>query len=112
MYSLILPLVITLVILILFVFINIILKDNIEDYGEYCGRYNMDPDKNRGKRYCTQNETCKWVSYIDKSTKLKNEWCTGHDPTYQDEKDITILDRIKTFTKPFTLDNDMPNITS
>ena len=104
MYSLILPLVIILVIVILFVFINVILKNNIENYGEYCGRYNMDPDKNRGKRYCMKNETCKWTTHIDKSTKIKNEWCTGHDPTYQDEKDTTILDAIKIVTKPFTLD--------
>jgi hypothetical protein len=106
MYSLILPLVIILVIVILFNFVNIILKKNIENYGEYCGRYNMDRGDggHRGKRYCMENETCKWTTYVDKSTKIKNEWCTGKDPTYKDKKDTTILDAIKIVTKPFTLD--------
>lgn len=104
MYSLILPLVIILVILILFVFINMILKKNIENYGAYCGRYNINPDKNKGKKHCMLDKTCKWTTYVDKSTKIKNEWCTGHDPTYEDEKDTTILDVVKAAIKPFTID--------
>jgi hypothetical protein len=53
--------VLILVVLVLFYFLNIILKDNIENYGIYCGRYNT--DKSTAQRYCLYDNECKWNDY-------------------------------------------------
>jgi hypothetical protein len=70
-------LVIILIILItLFFCINFYLKKNIEGYGIYCGRYNI--DKSSDIRRCKADNQCKWNEYKSR-TGIPAGWC-GQNP--------------------------------
>jgi hypothetical protein len=53
--------IIFLIILVLFYFLNKILNKNIEKYGTYCGRYNI--DKTTAEKYCRNDVECLWNNY-------------------------------------------------
>ena len=74
MDSLILFFTIFLVILFLFVIVNITIFKNVEKYGIYCGRYNM--NKKTAKEYCKADYNCQWNSYKDPATNIRNSWCS------------------------------------
>jgi hypothetical protein len=59
--------VIFLTIFVLFYFLNIFFTPNIENYGTYCGRYNL--DRQTALTKCKGDNECKWNKY---SNKFKN----------------------------------------
>jgi hypothetical protein len=66
--------IIFLIILIIFYFFNIILNKNIEKYGIYCGRYNLDTDLSLAQTNCTNDPECLWNNYISVGGKSAG-WC-------------------------------------
>lgn len=67
-------LIITILIVVVFYVVNMFLKRSVENFGIYCGRYNL--NKSTAKRYCQGDPECKWNSQKDPNTGLMNEWCT------------------------------------
>jgi hypothetical protein len=67
-------LVIFLIILLLFYFLNNFLKKNIENYGIYCGRYNIITNNNIAKTKCTSDLECIWNNYIARDG-TSSGWC-------------------------------------
>ena len=70
-------LIIFLIILTFFYFLNKILNKNIEKYGTYCGRYNI--DKSTAQKYCTNDVECKWNNYKTQDGTDAG-WC-GQNPS-------------------------------
>lgn len=68
-----------LVILFLFIVVNMTIFKNIERYGVYCGRYNLDPKT--AKKNCKSDFNCKWNSFVDGSTGITNSWCSDTPST-------------------------------
>jgi len=64
------------IIIILFFGINMLLKKNIERYGIYCGRYNI--DKSSARRRCKGDIECTWNEYTSR-TGIPAGWC-GQSP--------------------------------
>lgn len=75
-------LIITILIVVIFYVLNMFLKRSVENFGIYCGSYNI--NKATAKRYCQGDVECAWISKKDPNTGLMNEWCTqnpnGIDP--------------------------------
>lgn len=69
--------IIFLIILVFFYFLNKFLNKNIEKYGTYCGRYNL--DKNTAEKFCRADVECIW------NTSLSG-WCTQNPSTTGDGK--------------------------
>lgn len=63
-----------LVILFLFIVVNITISKNMEKFGVYCGRYNLNPASAQKK--CKSDFNCQWNSFVDGSTGIKNSWCS------------------------------------
>ena len=68
-----------LVILFLFIIVNMTIFKNVERYGVYCGRYNLDPKT--AQKNCNSDSNCKWNSFVDGSTGITNSWCSNTPPT-------------------------------
>ena len=68
--------VVLIIIIILFFSVNFYLKKNIEGYGIYCGRYNI--DKETALRRCKADIQCKWNEYYSKNG-VPAGWC-GQNP--------------------------------
>jgi len=66
----------------LFFGINTYLKKNIEQYGIYCGRYNIkeqgDTDNRKIRRRCMADDQCKWNDYKS-ANGVPAGWC-GQNP--------------------------------
>lgn len=61
-------------------FINIYLKKNIEAYGIYCGRYNI--NKSTAQARCNADKQCAWNNYTSQDG-TSNGWCGQNpNPTY------------------------------
>ena len=69
--------IIFLIILVIFYFLNIILKKNIEKYGIYCGRYNL--DKPTAEKFCKGDNECLWNNYKARDGTPAG-WC-GQNPS-------------------------------
>jgi len=76
-------LIIFLIILTFFYFLNKILNKNIEKYGTYCGRYNI--DKSTAQKYCTNDIECIWNNYKAKDGTSAG-WCGQNPSTTGDAK--------------------------
>lgn len=63
-----------LVIIVILYIINMYLKKSIENFGIYCGSYNL--NKNTAQLYCTKDPECAWNSTKDPNTGLMNNWCS------------------------------------
>jgi hypothetical protein len=70
--------IIFLVLFVLFYISNILLKKNIEKYGDYCGQYNL-ASAGLAKSQCDQNKECKWNSYDTHNSSTPSGWC-GQNP--------------------------------
>jgi len=79
-------LVIILLILVFFYFLNNFLNKNIEKYGTYCGRYNI--DKSTAQTYCSNDVECIWNNYKAKDGTSAG-WC-GQNPSITGDGKITI----------------------
>lgn len=62
-----------LILLIVFVFVNILLKRDIENFGIYCGRYNLDKDS--AEKKCKADDECEWIQRVNKNG-VDSSWCT------------------------------------
>jgi hypothetical protein len=62
-----------LIIILIFYFFNKILDKDIENYGVYCGRYNL--DKGTAQQYCLGDTECTWNNYTTQDGTLTG-WCT------------------------------------
>ena len=67
-----------LIIILIFLFVNFYMKKQIDNFGIYCGRYNL--DSNTAQSSCSADSNCQWKSYTDSSTGLVNNWCTDAPP--------------------------------
>jgi len=65
-----------LIILLLFICINLCLNDNIEKYGIYCGRYNI--NTTTAQTNCMNDSECMWNIYTP-VTGSASGWC-GQNP--------------------------------
>ena len=63
-----------LVILIIFYFLNMLLQKKIENYGVYCGYYNLQQTKNKQPQ-CVSDTNCKWITATTNNGKSYG-WCT------------------------------------
>jgi len=69
-----------LIILIIFYFFNIVLHTDIENYGIYCGRYNL--DTTNAETNCKKDSECQWNDYITLN-KTNKGWCgQNSDPIF------------------------------
>jgi len=73
-------LIILIVILVLFFIINMLLKENIENYGVYCGRYNLKPLT--AQVNCKKDSNCAWQSYTTQKGKTDG-WCDNAPSNYK-----------------------------
>jgi hypothetical protein len=73
-------LLILIVIIILFFFINYLFKKNIENYGIYCGRYNLQPSI--AQSTCSEDSNCAWTPYTSQNGK-KYGWCDNAPSNYK-----------------------------
>jgi hypothetical protein len=65
-------------IFLIFLFINIIIKKkNIEKYGIYCGRYNI--NQTTAETKCKADNECAWNNYTAQD-KTQHGWC-GQNPS-------------------------------
>ena len=80
------------ILLVLFYFLNKILKKNIEKYGTYCGRYNL--DKGTAQKYCSNDIECKWNDYTAQDG-TKAGWC-GQNPSSSGDGKIDAPETPKT----------------
>ena len=76
-------LVLLIIIIIILHYLNIYLKPNIEKYGTYCGKYNMNLDENKNKLGCKKDPSCSWNEYTNSNGK-KRGWC-GLRPEPEDQ---------------------------
>jgi len=76
MNNLILFLVIFLIIAFFFASLNFILKRNTENYGVFCGRYNL--HRRDAKKNCIKDSNCKWKNFKDSSTNKIVSWCSDN----------------------------------
>jgi len=63
------------IITLIFYMLNIFMKKSIENYGIYCGSYNL-YEKENAERGCKNDSNCAWNSFKDPNTKLMNNWCS------------------------------------
>jgi len=84
-------LIIFLIILVLFYFLNKILNKNIEKYGTYCGRYNI--DKSTAQKYCTNDVECIWNNYTAQDGTSAG-WC-GQNPSTSGDGKISAPEPVK-----------------
>jgi hypothetical protein len=61
-----------LIIYIIFYFLNIFLNKTMENYGIYCGRYNI--NKSTAQINCNADSECRWVPYTSKNG-VQAGWC-------------------------------------
>ena len=74
----------------IFTLLNILLKSkNIkENYGVYCGRYNLNASS--AQKYCNADVECKWNMTIDPNTGLANNWCSQNpNPSVNNSINLT-----------------------
>ena len=64
-----------LTIIILFLLFNMYFKKNIENYGVYCGTYNLNPST--AQRNCSNDIECIWNNYTTANGKSAG-WCGQH----------------------------------
>lgn len=83
MYNWLLYIIIFIVILVIFAFINFVMKKNIENYGIYCGRYNLNPPF--AEHACEEDPDCKWRSYTTR-TGVIDGWCDNAPSKYVPKK--------------------------
>ena len=79
------------IILILFFYgFNFILKRNIENYGLYCGRYNLLLESNRrlARKHCIRDTNCKWTKINDTGDGKTIHYCTDKPANATTIKDI------------------------
>ena len=76
MYNLILFLVIFLIIEFFFASLNFILKRNTENYGVFCGRYNL--HRRDAKKNCIKDSNCKWKKFNDTTSGKTVSWCSDN----------------------------------
>jgi hypothetical protein len=69
-------LVIFLIISFFFAGLNFILKRNNENYGVFCGRYNLHPSNARNN--CIKDSNCKWKNFNDSGSGKKVSWCSDN----------------------------------
>lgn len=62
------------IITLIFYMLHIFMKKSIENYGIYCGSYNLYKEKTAKKR-CSNDPNCAWNSIKDPNTGLMNSWC-------------------------------------
>jgi hypothetical protein len=74
------------VIILLFLFVNMYLKKQIDNFGIYCGRYNLNPSN--AKVLCSADSNCQWNTTTDPSNGISNSWCT--DAPASSENDTPI----------------------
>ena len=77
--------IIFLIILVFFYFLNKFLTKNIEKYGTYCGRYNI--DKSTAQKYCSSDVECIWNDYKAQDGTSAG-WC-GQNPSITGDGKIT-----------------------
>jgi hypothetical protein len=58
----------------LFYLLNYLLKKNIENYGIYCGYYNMASNTNK-QALCTADVNCAWYNQTNPNGKVIS-WCS------------------------------------
>jgi len=84
------------IILIIFYFFNRILNKEIEKYGIYCGRYNL--NKGTALQNCNNDSECLWNNYTSLAG-IPAGWCGQNIPppppptppiTYTSEEDDTL----------------------
>ena len=73
-------------IILLFLFVNMYLKKQIDNFGIYCGRYNL--KGNSGKVSCLADSNCQWVTNIDPSNNIETSWCTDAPPSSENDTPI------------------------
>jgi hypothetical protein len=66
--------IIILFILGLFYLLNFLLKKNIENYGTYCGYYNMSGNNNN-QALCNADVNCSWYNQTNPNGKIIG-WCS------------------------------------
>jgi hypothetical protein len=76
MDNLILFLVIFLIIAFFFAALNFILKRNTENYGVFCGRYNL--HRRDAKKNCIKDSNCKWQKFNDPTSGKTVSWCSDN----------------------------------
>ena len=76
MYNLILFLIIFLIIVFFFAALNFILKRNTENYGVFCGRYNL--HRRDAKKNCIKDSNCKWSKFNDTTSGKTVSWCSDN----------------------------------
>ena len=64
-----------LIVLFIFSILNMFIKNKKENFGVYCGSYNI--DVNTAQKSCNEDNNCKWVTYKDPTSKKVNSWCTN-----------------------------------
>jgi hypothetical protein len=74
------------VIILLFLFVNMYLKKQIDNFGVYCGRYNLNPTT--AKASCSIDSNCDWKTITDPSNGIETSWCT--DAPASSENDTPI----------------------
>jgi hypothetical protein len=93
MNSLYVHLIIFIITLVLFIFINILLKKSIENYGIYCGRYNL--NLTTAEDACSKDTNCAWVPYTNSQTRKKYGWCDNAPSKYKpDQEDLSLYNII------------------
>lgn len=75
MNNLLLFVLIFLIVLFIFSILNMMIKNKRENFGVYCGTYNI--NMATAQKNCTADQECKWVTYKDPTTKKVNSWCTN-----------------------------------
>ena len=84
-------LIIILIIFFIFYFLNKFLNKTIENYGIYCGRYNI--DKINSQKNCTNDVECVWNNYISQEGKSAG-WC-GQNPSRSGNGIIDVEEKVK-----------------
>ena len=101
--------IIFLILFVLFYITNILLKKNIEKYGVYCGRYNL--NSTTAQSQCNQDSECKWNTYNSRD-KTTSGWCgqnpisTG-DVTPKDSLYNEVSSFLNTLLNPTTVVNNI-----
>jgi len=97
MNSLYIHLIIFIIILVLFIFINMLLKKSIESFGRYCGKYGL--NSNTAKIACSEDSNCEWKPYTNSQTGEKSGWCDVAPSQYKPAEDLSLYNIINSAQK-------------